>query len=61
MQELFVSECRVSTKPKTLHGRFGWIKLDDLHYKHGRSYWAWPAYGQSKMGDLLWAKELSRR
>lgn len=41
--------------------QFGWIDLKDLHYRHGRSYWSWPAYGQSKMGDLLWAKDLGRR
>lgn len=46
---------------KTALYRFGWVDLKDLHYRHGRTYWAWPAYGQSKMSDLLWAKELSRK
>ena len=40
--------------------RFADLDIDDLHYKN-RKYTAWGAYGQSKMGNLLWAKELSKR
>ncbi len=32
---------------------------EDLHFKNGRSYGAWPAYGQSKLANLLYAKGLA--
>jgi WW domain-containing oxidoreductase len=35
------------------------IELDNLSGEHG--YSAWPAYGQSKLANLLFAKELARR
>lgn len=35
------------------------IRLDDLAYDHG--YDRWKAYGQSKLANLLFARELSRR
>ena len=38
---------------------FGKIRLDDLN--RTRSYGRWEAYGQSKMGNLLFAFELQRR
>jgi NAD(P)-dependent dehydrogenase (short-subunit alcohol dehydrogenase family) len=38
----------------------GAIGLDDLNYDH-RRYSAWPAYGQSKLANLLFAAELDRR
>ncbi len=41
---------------------FGEIDVNDLHYnKGGRPYKGWPAYGQSKLANLLYAKELADR
>jgi len=37
----------------------GGIKLDDLNQEHG--YSRWNAYGQSKLANILFAKELNRR
>jgi NAD(P)-dependent dehydrogenase (short-subunit alcohol dehydrogenase family) len=39
---------------------FGRIVLDDLNWER-RSYSAWPAYGQSKLANMLFALELQRR
>jgi NAD(P)-dependent dehydrogenase (short-subunit alcohol dehydrogenase family) len=39
----------------------GKIVLNDLHYKNGRKYRGWPAYGQSKLANLIFAKELAKR
>ncbi|KAL3152905.1 hypothetical protein ABBQ38_012211 [Trebouxia sp. C0009 RCD-2024] len=36
------------------------LDLDDLHFKK-RKYTAWQAYGQSKLCNVLYAKELARR
>jgi len=38
----------------------GQIKLDDLNYAH-RRYDKWEAYGQSKLANLLFIQELSKR
>jgi NAD(P)-dependent dehydrogenase (short-subunit alcohol dehydrogenase family) len=38
----------------------GWINLKDLNW-NARRYSAWPAYGQSKLANLLFTKELHRR
>jgi len=40
--------------------RFGRIDLADLNWEH-RRYSRWPAYGQSKLADLMLALELQRR
>lgn len=40
----------------------GELDWNDLHYKNGRAYgYGWPAYGQSKLANLLFAKELADR
>jgi NAD(P)-dependent dehydrogenase (short-subunit alcohol dehydrogenase family) len=38
----------------------GYLSLKDLNWK-ARPYLAWPAYGQSKLANLLFTKELQRR
>lgn len=40
--------------------KMGSIQPDDLHYER-RSYSAWPAYGASKLANLLFTSELQRR
>lgn len=50
---------RVVTVSSMMH-LFGRIDLDDLNYK-SRPYFAWPAYGQSKLANLLFTSELQRR
>ncbi|MGB0970649.1 MAG: SDR family NAD(P)-dependent oxidoreductase, partial [Mycobacterium sp.] len=42
---------RVVTVSSMMH-LFGYISLDDLNWK-SRPYLAWPAYGQSKLANLL--------
>lgn len=36
------------------------LDLEDLHFRH-RKYGTWKAYGQSKLCNILFAKELARR
>lgn len=50
---------RVTTVSSGLHRR-GRIDLDDLLWEH-RRYRAWAAYGQSKLANLLFTLELTRR
>jgi NAD(P)-dependent dehydrogenase (short-subunit alcohol dehydrogenase family) len=50
---------RVVTVSSMMHV-LGWINLSDLNWK-SRPYLAWPAYGQSKLANLLFTKELQRR
>ena len=50
---------RVVTVSSILH-LFGWINLKDLNWKT-RPYFAWPAYIQSKLANLLFTVELQRR
>ena len=47
--------CRVVVLSSTAH-TFGSVEVNDLHYKKGRSYSPWGAYGQSKACNLLFAK-----
>jgi NAD(P)-dependent dehydrogenase (short-subunit alcohol dehydrogenase family) len=50
---------RVVTLSSFMH-RLGRIDLDDLNWER-RRYQRWPAYGQSKLADLMFAYELQRR
>jgi len=49
---------RVVTLTSIMH-RIGWLRLDDLQMR--RRYVNWLAYGQSKLANLMFAVELSRR
>ena len=49
---------RVVTVASGAH-RMGRIRLDDLNWERG--YKRWPAYGQSKLANLLFMLELQRR
>jgi len=55
---LATPDARIVTVSSTAH-RMGRIHFDDLHWE--RSYSRWPAYGQSKLANLLFASELQRR
>ena len=50
---------RVVTISSFAH-RTGRIRLDDLNWERG-GYQRWPAYGQSKLANLLFTLELQRR
>lgn len=50
---------RVVTVSSNAH-RWGRIDVDDLNWQR-RRYRRWPAYGQSKLADLMFAYELQRR
>ncbi|MGB3485488.1 MAG: oxidoreductase [Mycobacterium sp.] len=50
---------RVVTVSSMMH-LIGRINLGDLNWK-SRPYFAWPAYGQSKLANLLFTSELQRR
>ena len=39
----------------------GGVDVADLHFRRGRSYAAWTAYGQSKLANILEAKELAQQ
>lgn len=59
IEKLVASDApRVVTLSSTAH-RLGKMDFDDLNSK--RSYSRWPAYGQSKLANLLFTLELSRR
>ncbi len=52
-------DARVVTVSSGAH-RMGNVDLDDLNFDH-RRYSPWPAYGQSKLANLLFMAELDRR
>ena len=39
--------------------RMGTINVDDMHFKNGRVYDPWEAYGQSKAANILYARGLA--
>ena len=55
---LAAEEPRVVTVSSMAH-RAGKIDFDDLNWDHG--YSRWPAYGRSKLANLLFTLELARR
>ncbi|BBX20496.1 oxidoreductase [Mycolicibacterium duvalii] len=50
---------RVVTVSSLMH-LIGYVSLTDLNWK-SRPYLAWPAYGQSKLANLLFTSELQRK
>jgi NAD(P)-dependent dehydrogenase (short-subunit alcohol dehydrogenase family) len=50
---------RVVTVSSFMH-TIGYVSLKDLNWK-SRPYLAWPAYGQSKLANLLFTSELQRK
>lgn len=47
--------CRVVVLASIAHN-MGSVDLNDLHFRHGRIYTSWGAYGQSKTANMLFAK-----
>lgn len=56
---LAAPEARVVSVSSNAH-KFGKIDVDDLFFAH-RRYGRWPAYGQTKLANLLFSAELQRR
>lgn len=54
------SKCRIVSVSSMAH-TMGDVDISDLHFQNGRSYGAWSAYGQSKLCNILFAKELADR
>lgn len=54
------SSGRIVTLSSIAHD-MGTVDCDDLHFKKGRQYRGWAAYGQSKLANILFAKELADR
>ncbi|SMB92428.1 SDR family oxidoreductase [Deinococcus hopiensis] len=55
---LRAAEARVITVSSSAHA-FGRVRFDDPEFRHGYSGWA--AYNQSKLANVLFARELARR
>ncbi|MEE8557917.1 MAG: oxidoreductase [Myxococcota bacterium] len=59
LERLLATEgARIVSVASNFH-RFGRIDFDDLNWQH--SYGRWPAYGRSKLANLLFTYELQRR
>lgn len=52
------SKSRIVVLASVAH-KFGKIDTSDLHYRKGRAYNPWGAYGQSKLANILFAKSLA--
>lgn len=37
------------------------VRFDDINFGNGKDYFGWPAYGQSKTANVLFARELAKR
>lgn len=55
-----LSKPRVIVLTSYLHRR-GEIDVDDLHFKKGRKYGPYVSYSQSKLANILFARELARK
>ena len=51
---------RIIVVSSTAH-TMGNVTLSDVHFKNGRKYEPWLAYGQSKMANILFTKSLADR
>lgn len=49
---------RIVVLASTAHTMADGLDVNDLHYKKGRRYSGWGAYGQSKLANVLFAKSL---
>lgn len=52
------TDSRIVILTSTAHS-MGSVIPTDLHFKNGRKYTPWGAYGQSKLANLLYAKSLA--
>lgn len=52
---------RVIVLASSAHSFGDGVDPGDLNYSKGRRYAAWPAYGQSKAANILFAKGLATR
>ncbi|KAJ1636784.1 hypothetical protein T492DRAFT_957325 [Pavlovales sp. CCMP2436] len=52
--------CRVVSLASTAHSMVNDIDLTDMHFAK-RAYTPWSAYGQSKLANILFAKEVAER
>ena len=59
MLRLQAGPARIVAVSSSAH-MMGDLDLDDLHYRK-RPYSPWASYGQSKLANVLFAKELTRR
>ena len=52
---------RVVTVSSSVHNLASGMRWDDLHFSRPRSYSMFPCYGQSKLANILFTKELHRQ
>lgn len=60
MQDIESKPTRIAVLASSYHVK-GNVDISDLNYTKGRKYEQWEAYGQSKMANILYAKELQAR